>query len=195
MITRILLPALILLAACDAKPADPVAAATRRVAEVDSLRQREPNGARLWARVPERGLVAVRDTLSWPDELDTSINLWMDGEGRPAALVEMPMSESGDWFAEFTHWFDADGKTVAFEMSASSFSSGCTEIVRDTHRTLYGADFQPLRADSTHLDGDGRPLAADCQSIGDFSELARPAPTYQALVAAGRAPPVPAGGR
>jgi hypothetical protein len=195
MSIRILLPALILLAACDAKPADPLAEATRRVAHVDSLRQRTPDAVRMWASVPERGLVAVRDTLSWPDEMDTSINLWVDGEGRPAALVEAPVSESGDWFAEFTHWFGEDGRTVAFEWRASSFSSGCTEIVRDTRRTFYGPDFQPLRADSTHTDGDGRPLAADCQSIGDFSELALPAPTYQALAAARRAPPLASGGR
>jgi hypothetical protein len=173
-------------------PVDPLEAARRRVAEVDTMRVKRPDRERLWAMLPEQAeIVVVKDTASWPDEVESSMSTFTDLHGRPIAFTESPFSISGDWFAVGTHWFDEQGRTVAFELHVSAFSSGCTEIVRDTWRTLYDASFRALRTDTTHTDGDGKLLAADCQPPGDFSDMVAPAATYDALVRAGRAPSQP----
>lgn len=177
----------------EAPPVDPLEAARRRVAEVDTMREKSPDRLKMWAKVPgDSALVFVKDTASWPDEMEWGMNSWTDPQGRPIAFAEWPFSETGDEFGEGTHWFDEQGRTVAFEMHVSSFTSGCTEIVRDTRRTLYDpSSFRALSTDTVHTDADGKPIPADCQGQGDWTDVIRPAPTYEALVREGRAPPRP----
>jgi hypothetical protein len=44
--------------------------------------------------------------------------------GLPVALVAVPVSESGDWHNQYTHYFNDRRCTVAFERY-SGFFNGC----------------------------------------------------------------------
>lgn len=175
-----------------AAPADPAEFARQRIAAVDSLAKNQPGQTKMFARVPGQAeLVVVRDTASWPEEVEMSINLWTDATGRPLALSEGPFSESGDWFADFTHYFDEQGRTVAYRNQSAWFVSGCTEIMRMDERRLYRPGLALIRADTTFTDGDDKPLAStqECMVLdlaGDHGVTV--AGDYDALVQAGRAP-------
>jgi hypothetical protein len=171
-----------------AAPADPLADAMRRVAAADSLRHARPERMRVLAEVGG-ALVAVTDTLSWP-ESDVSYNVWTDDAGRPLGHAEVPYSESGDWSAVFVHYFDADGATVALVQHTGWRDAGCRDDMSRTVRAFFAPGLRPLRVDTAWTDGDGRPVdpaAPGCVVRNDLATA--PVAGYAALVAEGKAPP------
>jgi hypothetical protein len=166
---------------------DRLGKAQQWVAWVDTLRQSHPEQLRIYAQV-EQQLVAVRDTSNWPDA-GVTYNLWLDPDGRPVLHAEIPFSESGDWHVVYTHYFDEQGRTVAFDSEAAWFNSMCTEVLRRHIRILFDEGFRLLKADTSHADAEGRPInpkKSQCGNPYDFS--ATPYATYAALVRAAKAP-------
>jgi hypothetical protein len=78
-------------------------------------------------KVPGRKkLIQVIDD-KYPDEIETTYNLLKDKEGHIVYAVEIPESESGDWFISYKSYFKADGKLFAFERQAGIFNGECTK--------------------------------------------------------------------
>jgi hypothetical protein len=50
------------------------------------------------------------------------IVLWLNKDGRIVVAEEIPWSESGDWYNTYTHYFDDQGRTIAFERYSGFFS-------------------------------------------------------------------------
>ena len=162
---------------------------------VDSLAA-QPGSVRSFAVVEGR-LIAVRDSTEWPAEAESELLVLADPAGRPLRTLEMPMSESGDWWLGLAHYFDENGRTVVFSKNVRYFSpaEGCGDGVADhRRRTVYGPDFQVISSDRRMQDGTGQPVDEGCGSYynqfieGDFTGF-EPLPTYDALVRVGRAPP------
>ena len=65
----------------------------------------------------------------WPDMVNTSINILRRPNGQIYYYAEYPMSESGDWFIGYSHYFDKEGNVVAFKRIANFFNAECTDEV------------------------------------------------------------------
>lgn len=133
-------------------------------ARVDSIEKyvaAHPDRLKLYATVTgQKELVAVKDTSSWPDFVESSYNIVVDSANRPLLHVEVPTSESGDWHLIIKHYFDPKGRTILYHYNISGFSSGCTEILRE-NRLVYvnpsGGVLSDLRS---FTDADGKPIDA-----------------------------------
>lgn len=152
------------------RPYADTAAIAARVDSIDRLVARHPDTLKLFAEIPGgAGLVPVKDSLAWPDEVAASYSIVFDSNAAPLLHRRMPTSESGDWFLAVTHYFDADGRTIFYDYSISSFASGCTEILRERIRTFVNpANGIPLARRRTFLDQDDRPVidTANCYLRG-----------------------------
>lgn len=163
-------PAATIASAADrATPPSDTVAIDAMVSSVERYTKRHPDHVELFAHVPGRASLArVKDTSSWPEHADTSYNLWRDSAGRPIKYVAMPASESGDWFAAITYWFDPDGRTILYEYSVSSFEGECTEILRETKRIWLDRRGAPIARANRYTDADGRPVRPEkCYRLSD----------------------------
>jgi hypothetical protein len=160
---------------------------------VDSLAAqpgaRQRSFAIVWGR-----LISVRDSTEWPDEAEAEVLVLVDTAGRPLRHLEMPVSESGDWWLGLTHYFDERGRTSVFARNVRYFSGaeGCGDGIADVRRrTVYGPDLRVVSSELRLEDGTGQPLDEKaCPVSTRYDEFFAddPQPTYDALVRAGRAP-------
>ena len=86
----------------------------------------------------------------FPDSIRTTYNLYYDDKGRLAVASEFPFSESGDWSVRLTHYFDAAGRTFAFERDMNFFNSICTPGMAHENRN-YLLDTSGRIVDSLYL--------------------------------------------
>lgn len=165
------LPAIILLAACSGNPPStgpagttpangtlPQDPATRKQA-IDALLEMEPQRIAVYVRVPgSDSLLHVRDG-AFPEEVATTFNVLRDAGGHVVLAVEAPFSESGDWDITLAHYFDADGRTFAFERRAGFFNSICTDgMAHETTIRYYAPDGRETQAIFSLKDEQGNDL-------------------------------------
>ncbi|MDQ3292714.1 MAG: hypothetical protein M3Q05_15615 [Bacteroidota bacterium] len=62
---------------------------------------------------------------NWPSEIEITYNILIDSEGRVNRISEFPYSESGDWEIMYSHYFDKNGNTFAFERQIRAFNTVC----------------------------------------------------------------------
>jgi hypothetical protein len=85
-----------------------------------------------------RRLIRVQPGAEWPDDAGDVFLVVQDEDRLPLALLEEPISCSGDWNNHYIHYFDANGRTVAFERY-SGFFNGCDfGVAREMSVTYYG---------------------------------------------------------
>lgn len=153
-------------------------AITRIEMRVDSIRgiaKRHGDRVQLFSAGAER-LTPVE-----AGDIVTEYRILFDSRGSPLMHSETPESESGDWDAELTHFFDSTGRTMLYEVVISSFGTGCAEILREHKRVYYDSTFRVLRDTVTFADGDGRPIAtSDCERRIESWDL-QAWPRYTAL--------------
>ena len=104
---------------------------------------------------------------NFPDEIETTFNLLKDKNGRVIYAVEIPFSESGDWFISYKSYFGDSGKLLAFEREANFFNSECTgEGGGAVHEKLvkyYDESFDIIDSAYTLHDNNKKPLKkSDC---------------------------------
>ena len=75
----------------------------------------------------------------WPDMVVVSINILRRPNGQIYYYAEYPMSESGDWFIGYAHYFDNDGNVIAFKRTANFFNAECTNGVA-MEKSIYTFD-------------------------------------------------------
>ena len=121
-----------------------------------------PAQVKMFAAVSEKAeLVPVIDTTAWPEDTETSYNTGVDSTGRPLFHAQVPVSQSGDWFAVETHYFAPDGRTILHQYRIAGFSSGCGDVLREIKRTFLGPTGATLAETRTFTDGNERPVNAD----------------------------------
>jgi hypothetical protein len=104
-------------------------------------------------------IVRVPAPLTWPADTRTSFTIVVDEAGRIRMLRESPVSYSGDWSLDLTHYFDEAGRTLAFRRSFGFFGSGCADIARETSTIFLGSGARILARDFRFEDGDQKPLS------------------------------------
>lgn len=133
-----------------------------RADSIDHYVAAHPERVALFAAVPgDTSIVAVKDSTSWPDETQVSYNAIVDDAGRPLLHVQMPTSESGDWFASERHYFAPDGRTILHVYEISGFASGCGDILRESKRTFLGPNGTAIAEVRRFTDAKGVPIVAD----------------------------------
>lgn len=70
----------------------------------------------------------------------------------------IPTSESGDWSATYTHYFDDRGRTILFKFYSGSFNSGCADILKITQQYYFDDKFNLIKKVITYTDKDSRPI-------------------------------------
>jgi hypothetical protein len=102
--------------------------------------------------VPSTKIVRVSDAKSWPELTVTSYIALTHDDGTVAAFQEVPVSESGDWFNTYTHYYDKQGNTIAFRRF-SSFFNGCPDSPANETSTYYYENHRLIAKDYS-LKGD-----------------------------------------
>jgi hypothetical protein len=131
-----------------------------RVDSIDRYLKEHPGRLKVYAAVEGgNALIPVKDSTAWPENVEASINILADSAGTVLLHREMPTSESGDWFAAISHYLAPDGRTIYYEFEISSFSSGCTEILRETKRLYFDPTFAVLKEELSFADKDWNPIS------------------------------------
>jgi hypothetical protein len=106
----------------------------------------------------------------FPDKVEISYHILKDSLGHIATISEFPFSESGDWHISFTHYFDKDGKTFAFERQTNFFNSICTDgVAFETRTEFYDREFKLIDKTYNLINKENRPLQKDnCQFPYDY---------------------------
>ena len=101
---------------------------------------------------------------NWPDDIETTYNIFKNNRGQIIYLGEFPTSQSGDWTLGLKHYFGDNGKLIAFEKRLSYFNENCTDgAVIETIIELYDNDFKVIKTTKTQTDNKGRELKVkDC---------------------------------
>ena len=126
---------------------DSTAAALAELREksVDSLVTSNRSAIIFAASLPGRRLETISTPDDAPDSADEIFAVLRDGQGRVEYAAESPVSQSGDWNMESTHYFDTAGATMVVEREASFFN-GCTLAKSDSTvgiRETVTSDFAP----------------------------------------------------
>ncbi len=110
--------------------------------------------------VPSNKIVKVLDAKSWPEDTVTSYIALVRNDGTVAVFQEIPVSESGDWFNTYTHYYDEKGKTIAFQRY-SSFFNGCPDSPSNETSTYYYAEHRLIAKDYSLLGENNKKIEPD----------------------------------
>ena len=138
--------------------------------EVDTLVAHAKDSLLIFVKEPDTdSLIRITDTHRWPDEVELTCNMFFDTKGRLVYYCEIPFSKSGDWYAEFQHYFDTTGSVLLVVSAVSSFNSGCTEILRQRKKSYYDTKGKLISTSSSLTDKDFNPVSTkDCYFNYDF---------------------------
>jgi hypothetical protein len=114
--------------------------------------------------IPSDNVMRVENPDSWPDYTTTSLVIYRDSHGDIKAVEEAPVSESGDWYNNYTHYFDNDGRTIGFKRY-SGFFIGCpTSPAKETSVYLFDGNQNLIYKDYLLTDADGNKInPRDCE--------------------------------
>lgn len=134
-------------------------------ATTDTLLDRNKDQLILLAKLTDKDEPIQIENKKFPDNVQTTFAILKDSLGQIAAVSEFPFSESGDWSITFTHYFDKEGKTFAFERQTNFFNSICTQgVAYETRTEFYNSDFQLIGKMYKLVDEKNKTLKKDsCQ--------------------------------
>ncbi|MBI4125665.1 MAG: hypothetical protein HY466_07040 [Deltaproteobacteria bacterium] len=133
-----------------------------RKAEVDTLFNNNRNKIIVFVKLADKNDLVQIENEKWPDSIETTYNLFKGNNGKLIVAREMPYSESGDWDITFSHYFDKDGKTFAFERQTIFFNSICTDdVAYETKTEYYDTDLKIIGKEYKLIDQKGNSLQKD----------------------------------
>lgn len=106
----------------------------------------------------KKGLIKMR-TEDWPDNTEYIYCILKGPSGKVILTVQVPYSQSGDWYEEFKHYYNNDGKTIAFSKRVTVFDESVTGGVA-VFSTLhyYGSNFNLISQTNKLTDVKGKSL-------------------------------------
>jgi hypothetical protein len=107
------------------------AQAERTSRAIDSLAKSDEPRVMWIAELPDDLLVRLKMADTLPASAVGSYTIISDSASRIARVTKVPVTESGDWYMESTHYFDTTGSTIVMRRHASFFN-GCTFPANDS---------------------------------------------------------------
>jgi hypothetical protein len=97
---------------------------------------------------------------NWPENIETTYNVFKNQQGQIIYIAEFPTSESGDWDLRLEYFFSEVGQLTAFVKDFSFFNSPCLGegIANEQLLELYDSDFNVIETIKTLTDDKGKPL-------------------------------------
>ncbi len=106
----------------------------------------------------KRNLIAIKGN-NYPDDVETTYNLFEDKKVDLNYAVELPFSESGDWFICYKSYFDPLGKLFVFVKQTNSFNSECTSgVIYETQTNYFGNNNKLVDSSYTLVDEKNKPM-------------------------------------
>src|SRR5690606_31196638 len=79
--------------------------------------------------------------------------------GRFRYFVEIPFSDSGDWFIAYKSYYNIEGRLIAFQKETNFFNNECTdEVAHEVSLKYYNSQFELIDSVYTLTDSDKNPL-------------------------------------
>jgi hypothetical protein len=104
----------------------------------------------------KKDLVMVKND-SWPDQIEYTLNLLQNPEGKTIFLARMLDSESGDWMIMYKYYFDVQGNTYAFSEEESIFNDNVKGgMIGEKFLKYYDRDFKIISDYHGLTDMDGK---------------------------------------
>ncbi|PSR56351.1 hypothetical protein AHMF7605_24060 [Adhaeribacter arboris] len=92
---------------------------------IDTLFQRNLKQLTVLVKVPNQDTLIEVIHEKWPNEIEVTFNILKNTSGKIIRISEYPFSESGDWEIVYSHYFDDNGNTFAFEKQVGAFNTIC----------------------------------------------------------------------
>jgi len=128
--------------------ADLIKEADEIIAKADSISgTRAYPYLRIFAEVEDEPTqyVEVKDTNNWPENTITAINVIYDEDKKPLAYIEIPISESGDWYNVYGNYYNQEGKITVFKRYSGFFNSECVDsVLKERTLIYYDAKFNKI---------------------------------------------------
>jgi hypothetical protein len=139
-------------------------------AVTDSYLKAHPKQVIVLVKVPgKKNLVRVYNK-KWPDEVEYTLNILKDKNGKIIYIIQTPFSESGDWEISYEHYFDNEGNVFAFYKDESIFNDNVKGgVVRSKLLNYYDKDFKIVKQNNWLEDTKGRVVKAN-KSNFDFRD-------------------------
>jgi hypothetical protein len=139
-------------------------------ARIDTLMAHKELRLEVLVKEPNKGKLTLVKNEQWPEEIETTYNIWENAEGQVIVVGEYPLSESGDWDIEYLHYFDNNGKIFSFERNTNFFNSICTEgVAYESLVEFYNSDFIRINSTTSLVDEARKNLKKeDCVMNYDF---------------------------
>lgn len=94
------------------------------------------------------------------DSIECTYNILLSN-GRVLLIMSSPYSESGDWDLEYTHYFDADGRTFAYQKRANAFALPNDGVAYETTLDYFGPGLKRIRHSYKLVDQNDKPLGKE----------------------------------
>jgi len=139
-------------------------------AGLDTLMAHKKLRLEVFVKEPKKENLTLVKNEQWPEEIETTYNIWKNSQGQVIVIGEYPFSESGDWDIEYLHYYDDKGKIFSFERSTNFFNSICTEgVAYENIVEFYNPDFIKINRSYSLVDEARKNLKKeDCVMNYDF---------------------------
>ena len=126
----------------------------------DSLRQQNKFELQVLIRMKNDTALYIINNMEFPSSgIATTFNILKNKAGKILMVSVYPYCESGDWFVGFTHYFDEQGNTFAFERLTSFYNSKCTSgLANEKIIKYYSSTFTELKNTYSLTDSKNIPL-------------------------------------
>ena len=112
---------------------------------IDTLFAQNTKKLIVLVKLADQDELAIVNNGDFPENVETTFNILKDSLGHIIRISEFPFSESGDWDITFSHYYDENGKTFAFERKTNFFNSVCTDgVAFETKTEFYDINFKSI---------------------------------------------------
>lgn len=158
-----------------------------RKSNIDAISVHHQNKALAFAKVAgSNEMILVKDE-AWPNNIEYTCNILKSEANQVIMIVYSPFNGNGDEDLSYTHYFDEQGKTFAFEKQASFTNSNCnvahTGTIYETTSSYFDPHFKVITRGYELTDAKGKTLAGSNCGFNNQSTDMKPNATLQASLA------------
>lgn len=117
----------------------------KRKALIDQLPSKDTSALTVFVKMTGKNdLVRIFNGKFPDDSIECTYNVLTE-KGKVIKTLSSPYSESGDWDVDITHYFDADGRTFAYERLANAFVLPDDEVAYETTTNYFNPQFKNIK--------------------------------------------------